>query len=139
MHKPGKNGFRLVPTPAAPGDWDMTTGQELITFTGQTSTIGSVLFTPDGKQLITGGVNSISKWDIATGVELLNLTPSNTFGLDITQDGRQLYASGFGTPAVLGFTLLTEDTMALVQQRLTRTLTDDECRQYLHLDACPVP
>ncbi|HEX6386600.1 MAG TPA: hypothetical protein VF177_18160 [Anaerolineae bacterium] len=34
------------------------------------------------------------------------------------------------------YTLL-EDTIALARARLTRSLTDEECRQYLHTDACP--
>jgi hypothetical protein len=29
------------------------------------------------------------------------------------------------------------DLIALAHQRVTRGLTDDECRSYLHLDRCP--
>jgi hypothetical protein len=30
-----------------------------------------------------------------------------------------------------------DELIALAQSRVTRTLTDEECQQYLHLDACP--
>jgi thiamine phosphate synthase YjbQ (UPF0047 family) len=30
-----------------------------------------------------------------------------------------------------------EELAALAQERVTRSLTDDECRRYLHLEACP--
>lgn len=30
-----------------------------------------------------------------------------------------------------------EDLMCLARERLTRSLTEEECRQYLHVDGCP--
>ena len=30
-----------------------------------------------------------------------------------------------------------EELMALARARVTRSLTDAECRQYLHVDQCP--
>ena len=30
-----------------------------------------------------------------------------------------------------------DDLIAMATERLTRTLSDDECRQYLHVDRCP--
>jgi hypothetical protein len=33
--------------------------------------------------------------------------------------------------------LLLDDTIALAHSRLTRSLTDEECRRYLHLEGCP--
>jgi hypothetical protein len=30
-----------------------------------------------------------------------------------------------------------DDLIAIANDRLTRQLSDDECRQYLHLESCP--
>lgn len=30
-----------------------------------------------------------------------------------------------------------DDILEIARQQVTRSLTDEECRQYLHLDACP--
>jgi hypothetical protein len=33
--------------------------------------------------------------------------------------------------------LPTKDIIGLAKSRLTRTLTPEECQQYLHVDSCP--
>ncbi len=115
----------------------MTTGQEVVNFTGQAGTIGTVTFTPDGERLISGGFDSASVWDAATGTELLNLAPRSSAELFLSRDGRRLYATGFREDAVRVYTVPLEDAVALAQSRLTRSLTEEECRQYLHVDECP--
>ena len=35
------------------------------------------------------------------------------------------------------YALRLEELVALAQHRLSRTLTDDECRRYLHVETCP--
>jgi hypothetical protein len=35
------------------------------------------------------------------------------------------------------FLLPLEDLLALARERVTRSLSAEECRQYLHLNACP--
>ena len=32
-----------------------------------------------------------------------------------------------------------DELIAIATDRLTRTLTEDECRQYLHVERCPPP
>jgi WD40 repeat protein len=50
--------------------------------------------------------------------------------------GRFVAASGTdGTARV--WLLGIEDLMELANDGITRSLTDQECRQYLHLDRCP--
>ncbi|MCA9951966.1 MAG: hypothetical protein KDE48_20085 [Anaerolineales bacterium] len=56
----------------------------------------------------------------------------------LSADGRRLYAvTGSPEPGVRVLTVLLEDAIALAQSRVTRTLSTDECRQYLHLESCP--
>jgi WD40 repeat protein/uncharacterized caspase-like protein len=56
--------------------WDTATGKELRTLAGHTGYVRSVVFSPDGKTLATGGggakgeTNSIKLWDVTTGREL---------------------------------------------------------------------
>ena len=32
-----------------------------------------------------------------------------------------------------------DELIAIATDRLTRTLTEDECRQFLHVERCPTP
>ncbi|MGB3713345.1 MAG: protein kinase [Candidatus Promineifilaceae bacterium] len=117
--------------------WDLITGLEASNMLGQTSTISTVGFTPDGLQLISGGGDSVSIWDIATGTELLNIAPNASSEFALTQDGRRLYTATSPRPAVRVYAVPLEDVRALAESRVTRQLTNAECLQYLHLDECP--
>jgi WD40 repeat protein len=114
----------------------MTTGEEASNMIGQASTISTVGFTPDGQQLISGGGDSVSFWDIVTGIELLNIAPNSSSEFALTQDGRRLYTAT-GRPGVRVYAVPLEDVSALAESRVTRQLTNAECLQYLHLDECP--
>ncbi|MBK8784735.1 MAG: hypothetical protein IPO22_23735 [Anaerolineales bacterium] len=50
-------------------------------------------------------------------------------------DGKHLAVGG--RTGISIFYLQIEDVIALAQSRVTRTLTTEECQQYLHVDACP--
>jgi len=55
------------------GMFDLTTGQQLMTFR-HPAKVHSVTFSPDGKKLVTGGYDSVAKlWDAATGQEIMTL------------------------------------------------------------------
>ena len=76
-------------------------------------------------------------WDLATGREVLTL-----FGHDLvvnavafSPDGRFLATvSADGTVAL--HLLPIDELRNLARERVTRTLTDGECRQYLHMGEC---
>ncbi len=49
-----------------------------------------------------------------------------------------LAAKNFGREGMVRvWALDIDDLLAIAQQKVTRSLTEDECRQYLHVDACP--
>jgi hypothetical protein len=106
--------------------------------TGQASAIGAVAFTQDSKRLVTEGTVSASIWDLATGTELLILAPKSSWKVVLSQDGRRLYAADCQTNAVKVYAVSLEVTVALAQSRLTGALRNEECRQYLYVEECPV-
>jgi hypothetical protein len=53
-------------------------------------------------------------------------------------DGSMLAAKNFGREGMVRvWALDIDDLLAIAHQKVTRSLTEDESRQYLHVDACP--
>jgi WD40 repeat protein len=97
-----------------------------------------VAVSPDGALVATASDDGTAKlWDAVTSREVLTV-----FGHDrivhtaaFSHDGRFLAtASADGTVAL--HLLPIDELRKLAITRVTRALTDQECRQYLHLDAC---
>jgi WD40 repeat protein len=72
-----------------------------------------------------------------TGQELLTLhAPDALTSVAFSPDGSQLaVASRDGTARI--YLLKIDDLIALAKQRVTRSLTTEECQQYLHVSTCP--
>jgi WD40 repeat protein len=58
------------------------------------------------------------------------------YSLAFSPDGTRLATAG-ASPIVRTYPLDIEDLIARAKSRLTRGLTEQECQQYLHVDACP--
>ena len=56
--------------------------------------------------------------------------------MSFSRDGAQL-ASGSSDGSVRIWALDLDDLIAIAKSELTRSLTNEECRQYLHVDRCP--
>jgi WD40 repeat protein/class 3 adenylate cyclase len=119
--------------------WDLESRRELTTLRGHSGPVVGVAVSPDKTRIATASIDGTTKlWDARTGREVLTL-----FGhvrivhsVDISSDGRLLAtASGDGTVAL--HLLAIEELRRLARERVTRALTDDECRQYLHVPKCP--
>jgi WD40 repeat protein len=79
-------------------------------------------------------------WDLQSGERLLTLDGSEDGLLlvEFTADGEQLVTSG-GQSGYMRFLVLSVDELVdIAESRLTRSLTEEECNEYLHMDACPV-
>jgi WD40 repeat protein/class 3 adenylate cyclase len=125
---------------------DAATLEKKFSFSGLTSCTPYIAFSPDGRLLAISSKGPIKVWDWATHEELLQLPVGfpGGFGrkLQFNPDGTRLMTvvndpSGLVLDTVRVYVLPTEDIIALAKSRLTRTLTPEECQQYLHMDVCP--
>ncbi len=119
--------------------WDAVSEKVLFTLLGHDGTVFSVAFSPDGKTVATASADKTAKlWDVLTGKGLLTLrAPDGLTSVAFSPDGSQLaVASRDGTDRI--YLLKIEDLMALAKQRVTRSLSTEECQQYLHVVTCPV-
>jgi WD40 repeat protein len=102
------------------------------------TTASGLSFNPDGTLLATAGLEGTVKiWDEMTGQSLLTYEYANGItDTSISPDGKYLAASGID--GFVHVTLLNlDDLIELARTRVTRSLTNQECQQYLHLEACP--
>jgi WD40 repeat protein len=120
--------------------WDTTTGRRLSTFTGHTAMVTDIAFDHEGTRVATSSSDgSVRVWDPRSGTEVVALhgpTSASVSGVRFSPDGsRVVSTSRDGVVRVWALTL--DELVALARGRLTRGLTDDECRQYLQVSTCP--
>ena len=119
--------------------WDALTGKQLLTLREHTGWVYAVAFSPDGKMLATASADGTTRlWDTTTGVNVLtlNVDSRGTGGVEFNPDGKHLAVGG--KSGIYIFLLPIEDVIALAKSRVTRSLTDEECQRYLHVERCPV-
>jgi WD40 repeat protein len=120
--------------------WDATTGAELLTLTGHGAELRPIDFSPDGKFLATGsGDNTAKIWDVATGQEILTLPGSEgaVYGVAFSpSDAGAHLAVASNDGVVRVFLLRIDELLALAESRVTRSLTNAECKKYLHVEQC---
>lgn len=105
------------------------------TLRGHTSAVNAVAFSPDGLLLATGGADgAVQLWEVRSGLLRMTLAklPAPVTAISFSPDGRLVATSG---DAVRIFLLRLDDLVPLARQRVSRRLTGDECRQYLHAEA----
>jgi WD40 repeat protein len=119
--------------------YDILSGKVADTISGYKSAIMGLGVSKDGSMLATSHADGTVKvWNLATGEEIIDLSGNSTpvSSVIFSPDSKYLITSGFdGTARV--YVLDLNELIMLGHSRVTRALTEQECRQYLHMDSCP--
>ena len=118
--------------------WNTRSKSQQAVLRGHSGLVSGVAFSADGKHLASSSWDGTARvWDLATGQSVtIFQSPKPLFDVLFRPGGtRLLILSGDGH--VHELILPVDELIALARSRLTRTLTPEECRQYLHVEVCP--
>jgi WD40 repeat protein/class 3 adenylate cyclase len=118
--------------------WDAETGERLARFATPSGTVNELVYSPDGSRIaIASEDGTVRLFDARTGIQQLVLR-GHTFsvtGIAFSPDGTRLVsASPDGLVRV--WVLDLDELIRIAKAEAQRELTDDECRQYLHVPTC---
>lgn len=119
--------------------WDVEAGKKLRTLSGHAGLVLRLAFSRDGTHLASASFDRLAKvWNVATGEEIASLygNNGNVFGVSFSPDGNQLATAG-ADGTVRTHELRLDGLLNLARSRVERTLTEEECRTFLHMDSCP--
>jgi len=119
--------------------WDVDRGKKVATLSGHTGPVNDVTFAPDGSTIATASADgTIRVWDARSGIQRLSLRGHETavWDLAFSADGSKL-ASSSPDGIVRVWALDIDDLIQIARQEVTRSLTEAECRVYLHQRECP--
>ncbi|MGC1378912.1 MAG: hypothetical protein WA821_21955, partial [Anaerolineales bacterium] len=109
---------------------------------GHRGLVFDVAFSPDGKQLVSGGADGLVKvWDIETGSLVWNLygNTDRVHSVVFSRDGKHII-SGSTDQTVRAFTLDSGELINLAQERVKqRPLTNAECKYFFNLPDSKTP
>lgn len=106
---------------------------------GPRDRVNDVTYSPDGEYVASASSDrTVRIWDVNTGVLLLTLIeyPNSVNGIAYSPDGQHL-ASANEDGKVRVYTLNVDELMEISLHHITRSLTQSECRKWLHLEQCP--
>lgn len=106
--------------------WDLNTGKTIRRIPGHSDEVWRIVFSPDDVYLASASLDKTARiWDIGTGKEQLVLNRSDKYKRHYQADTDSwVYRIGLS------------EMQKLARQRLTRTFTTPECKQYLHVKDC---
>jgi WD40 repeat protein len=119
--------------------WDVDSGERVAVLAGPPGGVKDLAFSPDGSRIATASVDGrVRLFDADTGAPHLVLWGSGCAveGVAFSPDGTKL-ASSSGCDGVRIWALDIDDLLEIARREAGRSLTDEECRQYLHVDTCP--
>jgi WD40 repeat protein len=119
--------------------WEVSSGREVRRFAGHPGGALGAAFSPDGKTLLTSGVDGTARlWDMQTGQEVHRFTGHGNWVRNavFSPDGKYILTSSDDNTARLWLADL-HDTLRAVCALLTRDLTPEERAQYGIIDQEP--
>ena len=119
--------------------YDVESGTKLSTLTGHAGHVFDIAYSTDGSIIGTASADgTVRLWDARSGVQKLILRGHQgvVWRLAFSPAGSKL-ASSSSDGTVRVWALDLDDLIEIAQRRATRALTDEECRQYLHVEVCP--
>lgn len=117
---------------------DAATGKPVLNLQGLEPGQNWVSFNADGTRLAVPMYNGTTKlFDAKSGQELLTLFAGDIAvrSAAFSPDSNRLAVVDY--EAVRVYLLQVKDLVALAKTRLTRSLTQEECQKYLHVERCP--
>ena len=118
---------------------DAASGEPIRAFKAHSGLVGDLVFSADGTRIATAGEDAtVAIFDASTGERQLVLRGHGYLvsGLDFSPDGRRLVTTA-PDGVVRVWTLDLDELIEIARGKVTRDLTDDECRQYLRReDGC---
>lgn len=122
--------------------WSVESGKAFFGLSGHRNNVNAVAWSANGERLATGSDDWTTKvWDARTGRQLLTLAGHQGKVLSVawSADGTRLAAAGadHGHWLLQVYAMDIKTLMALARKRVTRNLSPEECRKYLHLDEVP--
>jgi WD40 repeat protein/DNA-binding SARP family transcriptional activator len=118
--------------------WDAASGRRVSTLTGHSGGVLDLEFSPDGSRLATASFDgTVWLWDARSGepIEVLRGHDGTVSSVAFSPDGSRL--ASVGTEGVVRVWALDLDELVEIAEReVTRSLTNDECRQFLHQQRC---
>jgi WD40 repeat protein len=131
------DGSRIAIGTADTTIWDVRTERLLLTLPSRQDVPGALAFSPDGSRLAEQGPDgTVQLFDTSSGALTLVLQGHDEAGgVVFSPDGAMLATAGGGLVRI--WALDIDDLLEIARQNVTRSLTDEECLQYLHVDSCP--
>ena len=141
---PGATGEVIVTAPHQQAEsqdltvWSAESGEAVTTLTGHSGSVNFLALDRSETRIATaGGDGTVQIWDATTGESLLALHGhiGATTYVSFDAEGSRLASTGVdGTVRI--WELDRAELVRIAEARLTRGLTDDECREFLHADRC---
>jgi WD40 repeat protein/DNA-binding SARP family transcriptional activator/class 3 adenylate cyclase len=118
---------------------DVESGASVAVLQGPSGGATDIAFAPDGSRVAVANADgTVRLFDPDTGAQQLIL-PGPGCGVSevaFSPDGTQL-ASASPCDGVRIWALDIDDLLEIARREVTRPFTDEECRQYLHMERCP--
>jgi WD40 repeat protein len=118
--------------------WSFPSGEAVTRLAGHSGSVNSVALDRSGSRIATAdGDGTVQVWDAVAGRPLLTLDGhlgAATF-VWFDAEGSRLVSTGFDG-IVRVWELDRAELVRIAEARLTRELTDDECREFLHAAPC---